>query len=277
MPKGLRLSSALVTLLAAACQTPQEAPKPVAPPPPPVVEVAPPPPPKPYDGLAPGSPAARTQAQVLLKQAAESLNSGTEDKAREEINQALTLDPGNKTGLCLQRGLTADPVTTLGRDSTPYAVKPGDTLGSIAQRALGDNCEFYMLARYNQIAIPRQLNAGQVLKIPGKVALTSPDKVVAPASASTTDVKPTSITPAAPASSGSTSTFTEGRSKMRTAETRAQIDRYQHDAQAAFRRQDLNKAIANWDKVIELDPTNELAKARRQEALDLQRRLKEIK
>jgi len=228
------------------------------------------------EGPAPGTPAARAQAQQLLKQAAESLNSGTEDRAREEIAQALVLDPGSKTGLCLQKGMNADPITTLGRESTPYIVRAGDTLGSIAQRALGDNCEFYLLARYNQIAVPRQLNAGQVLKIPGKIALTSPDKPTA-ATASTADVKPASTAPTAPATGGSTSKFTEGRSQMRTAEVRAQVERYQHDAQAAFRRQDLANAIKNWDKVLELDPTNELARARRQEALDLQRRLKELK
>ncbi|MGH6623302.1 MAG: LysM peptidoglycan-binding domain-containing protein [Burkholderiaceae bacterium] len=241
-----------------------------------MVEVTPPPVEKAPEGPAPGSPAARAHAQQLLKQAAESLNSGTEDRAREEIAQALALDPTSKTGLCLQKGMNADPVTTLGRDSTPYIVRSGDTLGLIAQRALGDNCEFYLLARYNQIAVPRQLNAGQVLKIPGKVALTSQDKPAA-ATAATADVKPASTAPTAPAAGGSTSNFTEGRSQMRTAEVRAQVERYQHDAQAAFRRQDLASAIKNWDKVLELEPTNELARARRQEALDLQRRLKEIK
>ena len=48
-------------------------------------------------------------------------------------------------------------------------------------------------------------------------------------------------------------------------------------AQAAFRRQDLATAIKEWGRVLELDPNNELARARRQEAIDLERRLKQMK
>ena len=60
-------------------------------------------------------------------------------------------------------------------------------------------------------------------------------------------------------------------------EIRAQIDRHQRNAQAAFRRQDLATAISEWDKVLALDPNNDLARARRQEAIELDRRLKQLK
>jgi hypothetical protein len=48
-------------------------------------------------------------------------------------------------------------------------------------------------------------------------------------------------------------------------------------AQAAFRRQDLATAIKEWDQVIALDPGNELARAKRQEAVELDRRAKQLK
>jgi len=224
------------------------------------------------EGPAPGSPAAKTQAQALLKQAAEQLNEGNEESAREEITQALTLDPGNKTGTCLLRGLTADPIATLGRDSTNYAIRPGDTLGSIAQRALGDGCEFYLLARYNQIRVPSKLYAGQILKVPGKVALTAPERAARPAD--TTATEPAK--PVAPGD-GAPSNFGSSRGAMRAAEVKAQIERYQRNAIAAFRKQDLTTAIKEWDKLLELDPNNDLAKARRQEAIELQRRLNQVK
>jgi hypothetical protein len=57
----------------------------------------------------------------------------------------------------------------------------------------------------------------------------------------------------------------------------AQIERHQRNAQAAFRRQDLATAIREWDQVLALDPGNDLARARRQEAIELDRRLKQLK
>lgn len=53
------------------------------------------------------------------------------------------------------------------------------------------------------------------------------------------------------------------------------IDRHHREAQTAFRRQDLATAIREWDQVLVLDPGNELARARRQEAIELDRRILE--
>lgn len=263
---------AVAATVLAGCQTPAEAPKPATAP----AAAEPPPAQAPEtrlpEGPPPGSPAARSQAQALLKQAAEQLNEGNEDAAREEINQALALDPANKTGLCLQRGLSVDPQATLGKDSTNYTVRPGETLGSIAQRALGDTCEFYLLARYNQIRVPSRLYAGQVLRIPGKAALAAPG---------TKPAEPSAVTPAAtapaPTEPPTPSTFTSPRGATDAAEVRARIERHQRAAIAAFRRQDLATSIKEWSELLKLDPNNELAKARRQEAIELQKRLNQVK
>lgn len=252
----------------AACQTPSDSSRSTASSDAKAATPAPSPPSEPkVEGPAPGSAAAKSQAQVLLKQAAEQLNEGNEDVAREEIAQALTLDPGNKTGVCLQRGLTADPVATLGRDSTSYTVRSGDTLGSIAQRALGESCEFYLLARYNLIRVPSRLNVGQVLRIPGKVPLTAPERTAKPG-----ETPAPASDPAAPPSH-----FGSQRGAMKAAEVKALIERHQRNAIAAFRKQDLATSIKEWDRVLELDPGNDLARARRQEAIELQRRLNQVK
>lgn len=271
-----RLALLILVGALAGCQTPTDAPKPASASPPKPVAAEPLPPlapePKVPEGPPPGSPAARAQAQQLLKQAAESLNEGRDDLAREEIDQALALDQGNKLGTCLMRGLTADPQEALGRDSTSYTVRPGETLGSIAQRALGEGCEFYLLARYNQIRVPRQLFAGQILKIPGKkTALPAPGKSGADASAVEAAKTPTAT------ESGAPTTFTSARAALAAAETRSRIERHQRAAIAAFRKQDLATSIKEWDKLLELDPTNDLARARRQEAIELQRRLQQVK
>lgn len=296
----MRFAIALAALLAVVvmngCQTAPEQPKPA---PAPVMPAPEPEPVKPApvpEGPAPGSPAARTQSQQLLRQAAESLNDGNEDKARVEVAEALRLDPDNKLGQCLNRGITADPEQALGRQSTNYTVRPGETLGRIAQRALGDSCEFYLLARYNKIRVPKQLAGGQVIRVPGRVALSAPEPAAAkpeptpapaaakPEPAPEVATPAPAVAPAAPApvpapTPAAISAPAEPPPKPRPSpqEIRAQVDRHHRTAQAAFRRQDLTTAIREWDKVLALDPTNDLARARREEAIELDRRIKQLK
>ena len=161
------LPSAAACLLVA-CQTPPQgtapepAPAPVAPAPAPV---APTPPPVP---TGPVSPAAQAQAQKVAMGAVGLLETGHEDQARVELQNALTLDPANKLALNLTRQLNVDPIAALGRDSFAYTVKPSDTLSQIAGRFLGDIYSFYILARYNDIKVPRQVAGGQVIRVPGK-------------------------------------------------------------------------------------------------------------
>jgi len=242
------------------------------PPPPPPAELPPPaqapqPKPEPAPPARPpvGSPEARGHAQRLLRQAIESLNDGDEEKARSELRETRELDPDNRQAACLMKGITADPAAALGSRAHPYTVRRGESLWSIARRALGDGCEFWLLARYNNIKVPKLLGVGQVIRIPGKVALAPPG--AAPA-------KPAK--PPAPEPALNEPVKAVGPSKEEIAR-QEQIQRHHRNAQAAFRRQDLDTAIKEWDRVLELDPSNELAQARRQEALDMSRRLKELK
>jgi tetratricopeptide (TPR) repeat protein len=268
------LALAISIVLLAGCAA---APEPVKPPEEASVEPVEPQPepevvetPKPPSTPLLTGPAAKEQAGKLLRQAFESLNDGNEQKARGELEEARRLEPDNRQVACLMRGIAADPVAALGRDSTPYTVRPGELLGRIAQRALGDVCEFYLLARYNQIRVPKALAAGQVIRIPGKVALAPEAPVAKPApEAAPVEAPPPVSKPAAP----DPAVTKAAEEKKR----RALIERHHRNAQAAFRRQDLATAIKEWDRVLEIDPGNELARARRQEALDLARRLKQIK
>ena len=215
--------------------------------------------------------AAKAEVQKILRQSFDWLDGGEEEKARVELEYARQLEPDNKQVACLYRGVTADPVTALGNESTPYTVRPGESLGTIARRAMGDVCEFYILARYNQIKVPKQLASGQTIRIPGKVALA------APAAADTAPVpappKPEPAPVVEPVKPKPAALSPEAEEKVR----RATIDRHHRNAQAAYRRQDLNTAIREWDAVLAIDPSNGLALARKQEALDLQRRLENLK
>jgi LysM repeat protein len=223
-----------------------------------------------------GSPEARGQAQQLLRQALESLNDGDEEKARSLLQEIRELDPDNKQAACLMKGITADPAAALGSQANRYTVRRGESLWGIARRALGDGCEFWLLARYNNIKIPKQLGAGQVIRIPGKVALAPPG--AAPAKPAATNRVPPAqrAKPPAPEPGVKESAKPVGPSKEEIAK-QEQIERHHRNAQVAFRRQDLATAIKEWDSVLELDPSNQLAQARRQEALDMSRRLKELK
>lgn len=127
---------------------------PAAPPPP-----EPPPPP---------TPAQQAQAQKMALSAVDMLEAGQEEQARVELERAVSLDPGNKLANSLIRQIAGDPVAMLGRESFTYRVQPNDTLSRIAGRFMGDIYSFYILARYNDIKVPRQVAGGQVLRIPGK-------------------------------------------------------------------------------------------------------------
>ena len=116
----------------------------------------------------PTGPAAQAQAQKRATGAVDLLEAGREDQARADLQRALALDGNNKLAHNLLRQVTADPQATLGRESFTYVVKPTDTLSRIAGRFLGDIYSFYILARYNDIKVPRQLAGGQVIRIPGK-------------------------------------------------------------------------------------------------------------
>ncbi len=51
--------------------------------------------------------------------------------------------------------------------------------------------------------------------------------------------------------------------------------RYERDARQAFQRQNLDEAIAKWDRVLALEPANQKAKLERERAIDLRKRMNE--
>jgi hypothetical protein len=102
---------------------------------------------------------------------------------------------------------------------------------------------------------------------------------LAPADAPPTATQPASVAPAPPAPQPEPVTPPSAEKDKKADDTarKALIQRHQRNAQAAFRRQDLATSIKEWDRVLELDPANELARARREEAVELARRLKQFK
>lgn len=231
----------------------------------------------------PAVPYSPATAQRLTTAAVELLEQGHVEQATEELRRALQADPGNRLAQNLMRQIEGDPVAMLGRESFPYRVQPGESLSRIAQRFLGDVHLFYLLARYNDIPVPRQLQGGQLLRIPGKApppgAMSpAPTPAPAPAPAPVPAPAPTTPTPAPPPAAP-TPTPAPAPEPARTTEAdrQAKITAASRAARAAFARQDLDTAIKQWDLVLELDPQNPTAQLERRRAVELRERLRKVR
>ena len=307
----------------AACEAPPRAPRVDPAPAPEPVPLPAAPEPSPVVAGPPASPEARQQAQKVALVAVDLLQSGNEDGARTELKRALALDAQNKLAQSLTRQMTVDPVATLGRESFTYMVRPGDSLAELAKRQLGDAYLFYLLARYNDIKVPKQLSSGQVIRLPGKaVAVREPSPPPAPNAPAAPPPRPTPPVVTAPAPAPATPappaaappplppTLTPGEQAMsdgaaaerggdppralaayRKADTLGQagatakvdqmrallVGRYTRAARNAFTKEDLDGAIANWQRVIDLDPGNTTARSELERAKNLKVKLGGVK
>jgi tetratricopeptide (TPR) repeat protein len=270
----------------------------------------------PAGSMPPATPAAQQQALRIAQAAVELLETGHEDQARAELNRALALDPHSKLAHNLLRQITADPIATLGRESFTYTVRPTDTLSRIAGRFMGDIYAFYILARYNDIRVPKQVSGGQVIRIPGKAPppgtlereARRPEPAVLASNAPTAAVPaaPPLVAPAPPPPPEPTpgerairsaeaakraGDLERAMAEYRRAATLEQpgaaanaeqmrkllVSRYSVNARSAFAKQDLDGAIRYWEHVLEIDPSNDTARLERQKSLALREKVKSLK
>lgn len=225
------------------------------------------------------------QPNLSLKQIIRLIEAGEQKQAHAALKDLLAKDPENAPAHSLLQQLDADPVHMLGKPARTYTVKPGDTLGGLAERFLGDPFKFVILARYNQIARSKDLRAGQVLKLPADRAMKKTDTAAEPpqdiqAERPSDQPKNASDTePLAPAVPDQTTqpvhAIPDGMSKP-DAQAMRQVRKYHEQALVAYRRQDLDKAIALWNKALTIDPTYEPALGYRARALELKKRLNQL-
>lgn len=259
----------------------------------------------------PPTPAAQQQAQKTAQGVIDLLEGGNEEQARKELQLALSLDPNNKLALNLMKQMTEDPVATLGKESFPYVVRSGDTLSRIAGRFLGDIYSFHILARYNNIKVPRQVGAGQTLRIPGKApppaalnepARPAPPRVEPAPAAAAPPPPPPPPPPVAETVSPAETAFRSGDAASKAgmlekalsdykkaaalghpaaaaqadATAKRLVDIHSRNAMAAMARQDLDGAVRSWDRVLEIEPDNETARLEKQKALRLKDKVKAL-
>ncbi|MFT3818692.1 MAG: LysM peptidoglycan-binding domain-containing protein [Rubrivivax sp.] len=251
-----------------ACTTPPAGPSPAAGPAPrpgaapasapaPAAEPAPPaPPPEP----APASPAAAQQAQRLAIAAVELLEVGNEDQALAEIQRALQADPANRLAQSLLKQIQTDPQQLLGREFFVYRVEPGESLSRIAGRFLKDVHLFYALARYNDIKVPRQLQGGQQIKVPGR---QPPPMSAAPPPAP----PPPAPAPPSPAPAPAPPPARPAAPEPRPPAPDAVIAQEYRRGLSLMAQQKPAEAIVAFDKVLERDPGHANARLKRAQAL----------
>ena len=266
-------------LIAGCAQTPPGSSAPPPPRPAPQAPAAP--------GAAPsGAPAApeppanlpplpANQVGKTVSNAIELLEAGNEDQAAIELQRVLQTEPGHKLAQNLLRQIKDDPVAMLGRESFSYRVQPGESLSKIAGRFLNDVHQFYVLARYNDIKVPRQLAGGQMIRVPGKAPPPAPAPAPVPVPAPATT--PVVTAPPRPAPAPPAASEPMNDAALQAQRQKEAINRHTRAARAAFAKQDLNGAIRSWDSVLELDPNNRTAQLERQKAIDLKEKLTKVK
>ncbi len=253
------VAACALILLAQGCTVPpKEAPKP--PPAPVDTPVPPPPPPPPAPPPAP-PPLTDIELKQTLESVRNQLDQGQEEAALESLRRILQSDANHRLANNFMKQIKDEPVSLYGAESTPYRVSVGDTLATIAMRAFKDRDQFYGLARYNGIKVPRHVQVGQMIKVPGKgVPPAAPPAVAAP------QVAPPATAPVAPAASPPPAVDPEVAKK-------AQLDQCVREARRAQAQHNLCVAIDRWTCVLRLEPTHTTALSERDRAIELKKKL----
>jgi tetratricopeptide (TPR) repeat protein len=193
------------------------------------------------DAAAP-APARAAASQDSWRDAIAHLNRGDAAAARRVLAEALQRDRRDNIAQMLLRQIDTDPRQLLGAENYSYTVREGETLSTIAQRALGDPMLFYALARYNNIAVPTSVVPGQTILVPGRRPAPPPPRRETPRAAPPRAAQePGRTTPAPrPAARGNP----------------AQAARLRGQGLAALNAGSVDRAVALLRQALAQDPNN---------------------
>ena len=307
--------TAFVALSVVACanKRPVPAPTPVTEPQPqPPVAAREPTRPAPAPVARPPTELERETAQTYALQGAELLQDGSVTEARIELQRSRKLDPQNSLATDLLQQIDEDPAAWQGKDYFERTVASGDTLSRIAERYLGNKFRFYFLARYNNISVPRHLQVGQVIKIPGKApkedAVKLSPKPAPPRAPPPQDIE----APAGKAFDLAVEMYGAAdhfRNAGNVKQMRDYLDKshyyyreglrlthniqahqpkpsylkqhladsYHREAMKTYTRREVDLAIPMFQRVLEIDPEHQLASDYLKRAADLQRRIDNLR
>lgn len=115
------------------------------------------------------------EAPPPINQALEEMQAGRGAAATELLNEILAEHPGHRLAARLLEQIETPPEELLGEQYREVEVAAGESLSLIAERHLGDALLFFALARYNGIERPRDLEVGQMLRVPADSAMVEPE------------------------------------------------------------------------------------------------------
>jgi hypothetical protein len=185
-----------------------------------------------------------------VKLALDLLGQGEAAKAKAEVDAILAERPEHVLAKDLLAQILGDPKVLLGAESFPYKVQPGETLSSLADKFLNDRYKFYILARYNGIAVPDAPEVGNTIQIPGAPRA---GKAARPRPAPTTKPAPAKPAPA---------TAAPARNPARASQLRGQALEQMNAGR-------ISPAVRLLQQALSLDPGNALI----QRDLDRARRI----
>ncbi|WP_395117188.1 LysM peptidoglycan-binding domain-containing protein [Rhodanobacter sp. FW102-FHT14D06] len=247
---------------------------------------------------APVAPAVPTPTPSLASIVDHQLQPGHYAEGEQALRQYVEQHPQDRAARGLLHQLTADPERWLGSRSRAHVVQSGESYSTLAARYLGDANLFLILARYNHSTNPSLLRTGQTLRIPLSARGASPAAGAAASSAAPAGpaVAESSVAKARRLQDESVSLFDQGHAQQALArmdealrlDPRLQpagaeaaslrsrlLDSYHEQAVVLYRDQQLDKAIALWNRVLAIAPNYEPAVAYRARALELKQRLKQ--
>lgn len=209
-------------------------------------------------GAAPApQPDAAWRGREQVRDAIADLNRGDAQSARRRLTAVLRRQPGDGVARQLLAEIDTDPRQLLGSESYSYVMRPGETLSTIAERALGNPMLFYALARYNNIAVPASVVPGQAILVPGHRPAPPPPPRPAPR-------------PSPPrAEPGPAPDATPPRPAPRAGNP-AQAARLRGQGLAAMNAGAIDQAVALLRQALALDPDNAAIRSDLNRALRVQ-------
>lgn len=225
--------------------------------------------------------------------ALEMLNRGA-DRQAEELFLELRDSPGYEERAQHMLEQIRRPIHRyFPNDHFNVRLRAGQSLSALSRRYLDDPLKFFALARYNGIAVPNQVAAGQLIRIPltdharqvrtGEMGSPETDDPI-DASSGAGDTEPWGSRDAEDPGSQPEDGNDDGTEAAEPAGTdaalsdaeRERIRRYYREATVAFQQQDLERTLRYCARVLELDADHENCLGYRDRARALQRQLDRI-
>jgi len=220
---------------------------------------------QPVASSSPAAPMDATARAALLQHALDLLQNGDAKNADVALHAYLKDVPDSKAAAYLIAQIEKPLSDLFPADSFTIKLSHNDSLSTLAKTYLGDSLSFYGLARYNDIPVPGKISEGQTIRIPRTaVSLQALARITAAAAA-------------APPASSVPAVSTPSKSAKPADTSRKLADLYYERGLVAFQHQDLNTAIADWDKVLAIDPTHKDAQLSRAQAVRLKNNLAKLK